>query len=83
VVVKINASGNVVDRYGYEPCGAGVDLETAGGLGLTGNIGDPSTGLSRMQQWHMDSLVRAFMSMDPEMAYGKAVVQLNRPIASA
>lgn len=57
MVAKIDASGKIVDRYSQEPCGAAVDLEPVDGQGLTGNMGDPTAGLRRMRQWHMDSIV--------------------------
>ena len=78
VVAKTDESGNVIERYDYEPYGAVVGGQVKDGPGYTGHVGDAATGLSYMQQRYMDPQLGVFLSVDPVTAYQQPVGQFNR-----
>lgn len=68
-VAETDASGNVINRFSYEPYGAVIGQPVMDGPGYTGHVSDASTGLSYMQQRYMDPQLGAFLSVDPVTAY--------------
>ena len=64
-VAKTNASGALVSRTRYEPYGNTAAGTVPNGIGFTGHVNDPDTGLVYMQQRYYDPVAGRFMSVDP------------------
>ncbi len=78
VVAKTDESGNVIERYNYEPYGAVVGGQVKDGPGYTGHVSDAYTGLSYMQQRYMDPQLGVFLSVDPVTGYDNNGRSFNR-----
>jgi RHS repeat-associated protein len=57
--------GGVIERTRYEPYGATVGGTNPDGIGFTGHVNDPDTGLVYMQQRYYEPLAGRFLSVDP------------------
>ena len=86
-VARTNGSGQLLaPRTRYDPYGAtaaGTDPE---GIGFTGHVNDPDTGLVYMQQRYMDPIAGRFLSVDPVTTesgsgdhFNRYVYALNNP----
>lgn len=62
-----NAAGTVTERTNYDPYGGAIN-KTVDGVGYTGHVMDPATGLTYMQQRYYDPVVGRFLSVDPVTA---------------
>jgi RHS repeat-associated protein len=60
-----SSTGGVVNRTSYEPYGGTVAGTTnPDGIGFTGHVNDPDTGLVYMQQRYYDPIAGRFLSVD-------------------
>ena len=64
-VARTNAAGAVVTRTRYEPYGNTAAGTIPNGIGFTGHVNDPDTGLVYMQQRYYDPIAGRFLSTDP------------------
>lgn len=66
-LMETDAQGNITARYEYTPYGVPVTSVGAasGGVGYTGHVNDPETGLVYMQARYYDAAVGRFLSVDP------------------
>jgi len=64
LVAISNAAGTVTERTNYDPCGGAIN-KTVDGVGYTGHVMDPVTGLTHMQQRYYDPVIGRFLSIDP------------------
>jgi RHS repeat-associated protein len=62
-----NEAGTVIERTNYDPYGGPIG-KTIDGIGYTGHVMDPLTGLTYMQQRYYDQGVGRFLSVDPVTA---------------
>jgi RHS repeat-associated protein len=66
-LAKTDASGNIIASYEYTPYG--VPVTSMGvvpdGVGYTGHVNDPETGLVYMQARYYDPAMGRFLSVDP------------------
>ncbi|MCX7033222.1 MAG: RHS repeat protein [Arenimonas sp.] len=66
-VAMSNESGAVIERTNYDPYGGAIG-KVVDGIGYTGHVMDPATGLTYMQQRYYDQGVGRFLSVDPVTA---------------
>mgnify|MGYP006196201861 CR=1 FL=1 len=66
-VAVTNEAGAVIERTNYDPYGGAIGT-VVDGIGYTGRVMDPATGLTYMQQRYYDPAVGRFLSMDPVTA---------------
>ena len=66
-VAITNDAGTVIDRTNYDPYGGPIG-KVVDGIGYTGHVMDPATGLTYMQQRYHDQGVGRFLSVDPVTA---------------
>jgi RHS repeat-associated protein len=65
-VARTNGAGQIIgSRTRYEPYGATAAGDVPQGIGFTGHVNDPDTGLVYMQQRYYDSIAGRFLSVDP------------------
>ncbi|MBT2143981.1 MULTISPECIES: RHS repeat-associated core domain-containing protein [unclassified Rhodanobacter] len=66
-LAEADASGNITARFEYTPYGVSVPSMGAApnGVGYTGHVSDPETGLVYMQARYYDAEVGRFLSVDP------------------
>jgi len=71
-LAEADASGNITARFEYTPYGVSVPSvgATPNGVGYTGHVNDPETGLVYMQARYYDAEVGRFLSVDPVTAAG-------------
>lgn len=79
-LAEADASGNITARFEYTPYGVSVPSMGAApnGVGYTGHVNDPETGLVYMQARYYDPVVGRFLSVDPVTAYDKPMGAFNR-----
>jgi RHS repeat-associated protein len=80
-VVRSSSTGMMVDgsRTGYEPYGGTVaGSSNPDGIGYTGHVNDPDTGLVYMQQRYYDPFAGRFLSVDPVVTDAKTGDHFNR-----
>ena len=63
-VAVTNEAGAVIERTNYDPYGGAIG-KVVDGVGYTGHVMDPLTGLTYMQQRYYDQGVGRFLSTDP------------------
>ncbi len=86
-VVRTDAARGEVSRTRYEPYGATVGgTHNPNGIGFTGHVNDPDTGLVYMQQRYYEPLAARFLSVDPVVTdtstgeqFGRYVYANNNP----
>jgi RHS repeat-associated protein len=76
-VARTNEQGQLISRTRYEPYGATAGGATPG-IGFTGHVNDPETGLTYMQQRYYDPLAGRFMSVDPVLTDANTGASFNR-----
>jgi RHS repeat-associated protein len=76
-VARTNEKGELISRTRYEPYGATAGGATPG-IGFTGHVNDPETGLTYMQQRYYDPLAGRFMSVDPVLTDANTGASFNR-----
>jgi RHS repeat-associated protein len=76
-VARTNEKGELISRTRYEPYGATAGGATPG-IGFTGHVNDPETGLTYMQQRYYDPLAGRFMSVDPVLTDANTGAAFNR-----
>ena len=66
-LAEADANGNITARFAYTPYGVSVPSMGAApnGVGYTGHVNDPETGLVYMQARYYDPVVGRFLSVDP------------------
>ena len=66
-LAEADAQGNITARFEYTPYGVSVPSMGAApnGVGYTGHVNDPETGLVYMQARYYDAEVGRFLSVDP------------------
>jgi len=66
-LAEADANGNITARFEYTPYGVSVPSMGAApnGVGYTGHVNDPETGLVYMQARYYDAEVGRFLSVDP------------------
>jgi RHS repeat-associated protein len=76
-VARTNEKGELISRTRYEPYGATAGGATPG-IGFTGHVNDPETGLTYMQQRYYDPLAGRFLSVDPVLTDANTGASFNR-----
>jgi RHS repeat-associated protein len=76
-VARTNEQGELISRTRYEPYGATAGGATPG-IGFTGHVNDPETGLTYMQQRYYDPLAGRFLSVDPVLTDANTGASFNR-----
>jgi RHS repeat-associated protein len=66
-IAMSNEAGTVIERTNYDPYGGPIG-KVVDGIGYTGHVMDPLTGLTNMQQRYYDQGVGRFLSVDPVSA---------------
>lgn len=81
-LAEADASGNITARFEYTPYGVSVPSMGAApnGVGYTGHVNDPETGLVYMQARYYDPGVGRFLSVDPVGVSAGNVFNINRYI---
>lgn len=64
-VARTNSAGGLLTRTRYEPYGNTAAGTIPNGIGFTGHVNDPDTGLVYMQQRYYDPIAGRFLSVDP------------------
>lgn len=79
-LAEADASGNITARFEYTPYGVSVPSMGAApnGVGYTGHVDDPETGLVYMQARYYDAEVGRFLSVDPIEMGAKNGYSFNR-----
>lgn len=79
-LAEADASGNITARFEYTPYGVPVASMGAApdGVGYTGHVNDPETGLVYMQARYYDAEVGRFLSVDPVGPESGGIFYFNR-----
>jgi RHS repeat-associated protein len=78
-VARTNGAGQIIgSRTRYEPYGATAAGDVPQGVGFTGHVNDPDTGLVYMQQRYHDPIAGRFLSVDPVTTDAKTGDSFNR-----
>lgn len=79
-LAEADAQGNITARFEYTPYGVSVPSMGAApdGVGYTGHVNDPDTGLVYMQARYYDPSVGWFLSADPVTPAAGNFFNLNR-----
>jgi len=90
-LAEADANGNITARFEYTPYGVSVPSMGAApnGVGYTGHVNDPETGLVYMQARYYDAVVGRFLSVDPigpaagdAFSFNRYGYASNNPIAN-
>lgn len=65
-LAEADANGNITATFDYTPYGSQALGAPPNGLGYTGQVNDPDTGLVYMQARYYDPAVGRFLSVDPQ-----------------
>ncbi|WP_460456966.1 RHS repeat domain-containing protein [Arenimonas alkanexedens] len=76
-VAMSNQAGAVIERTNFDPYGGAIN-KTIDGIGYTGHVMDPVTGLTYMQQRYYDPSIGRFLSVDPVTANSATGANFNR-----
>ncbi len=76
-VAMTNEAGAVIERTNYDPYGGAIG-KVVDGIGYTGHVMDPATGLTYMQQRYYDPAVGRFLSVDPVTPNPNTGAMFNR-----
>ena len=76
-VAMSDTTGAIVERTNYDPYGGAIG-KVVDGIGYTGHVMDPATGLTYMQQRYYDQSVGRFLSVDPVAADATSGNSFNR-----
>lgn len=76
-VAVTDQAGTVIERIDYDPYG-GLINGTVDGIGYTGHVMDPTTGLTYMQQRYYDPGIGVFLTVDSVAANGTTGTNFNR-----
>lgn len=76
-VAESNPAGVVIERINYDPYGGPIS-GSVDGIGYTGHVMDPDTGLTYMQQRYYDPAIGRFLSVDPVTANSVDGSNFNR-----
>lgn len=81
-LAEADASGNITARFEYTPYGVSVPSMGAApnGVGYTGHVNDPESGLVYMQARYYDPVVGRFLSVDPVGVLEDSLLHFNRYI---
>ncbi len=71
-VATTGPTGAILERTRYEPYGLTAAGTNPDGIGFTGHVNDPETGLVYMQQRYQDPIAGRFLSVDPVVTDGKS-----------
>jgi RHS repeat-associated protein len=78
-VARTNGAGQIIgSRTRYEPYGATAAGDVPQGIGFTGHVNDPDTGLVYMQQRYYDLIAGRFLSVDPVTTNATSGDHFNR-----
>lgn len=79
-LAEADANGNITARFEYTPYGVSVPSMGAApnGVGYTGHVNDPESGLVYMQARYYDPVVGRFLSVDPVGPHASNVFNINR-----
>jgi RHS repeat-associated protein len=79
-VARTNGAGQVIggSALQYEPYGALVGGPAPDGIGFTGHVHDPGSGLVYMQQRYYDPVMGRFLSVDPVVANAQTGAMFGR-----
>jgi RHS repeat-associated protein len=78
-VARTNGAGQIIgSRTRYEAYGATAAGDVPQGIGFTGHVNDPDTGLVYMQQRYYDPIAVRFLSVDPVVTDAKTGSHFNR-----
>jgi len=67
-IAEANSARTITATYDYKPFGSEVNNSPPDGVGFTGQISDPSSGLVYMQARYYDPDTGRFLSTDPDAA---------------
>jgi RHS repeat-associated protein len=79
-LAEADASGNITARFDYTPYGVSASSMGAApnGMGYTGHVNDPDTGLVYMQARYYDPVTARFLSIDPVRPAAGNTFNFNR-----
>jgi RHS repeat-associated protein len=77
-VARTNSGAGLLLRTRYEPYGKTAAGTVPEGIGFTGHVNDPDTGLVYMQQRYYDPVAGRFLSLDPVVTDANTGKSFNR-----
>ena len=77
-LAEADAQGNITARFDYAPYGSVAMGSAPNGLGYTGHVNDPDTGLVYMHARYYDPVTARFLSVDPKTPAAGNSFNFNR-----